>query len=144
MPTPIRVAVGVYGTDTIKFNISGAGVHTITPATTLPAITSPVTIDGYTQPGSAENTLENGDNAVLLIQLTGSPSVNGLVVEGGSSTIRGLVINGFGGVSLQRCGDHIALEQQRGRRLLHRGGPDGHDRASKCLFRRRFRRHRLR
>src|SRR5438045_3698892 len=66
------------GADTIVFNVPGAGVHTITPATTLPAITSPVTIDGYTQPGSAENTLETGDNAVLLIQLTGSSSsVNG-------------------------------------------------------------------
>ena len=32
------VAVGAYGTDTIKFNIPGAGVKTIAPTSTLPAI----------------------------------------------------------------------------------------------------------
>ena len=35
-------------------------------------ITDPVVIDGYTQPGSSPNTLANGDNAVLLIELDGS------------------------------------------------------------------------
>jgi len=98
------VAVGGYGTDTIKFNISGAGVKTITPAATLPAITDPLTIDGYTQPGSSVNTMVVGDNAILRIQLTGSSSVNGLVVTGGNSTIRGLVINGFGGVTFSDAG----------------------------------------
>src|SRR5216684_1061562 len=45
------VAVGAYGTsDTINFNISGAGVHTIALTAVLPAIVKPVTIDGYTQP----------------------------------------------------------------------------------------------
>ena len=98
------VAVGVYGTDTINFNISGAGVKTITPTSTLPAITDPLTIDGYTQPGTSVNTLAVGDNAVPLIQLTGSSLVNGLVITGGSSTIRGLVINGFGGASFTDAG----------------------------------------
>ena len=41
------------GLDTIAFNIPGAGVHTITPATPLDTITDPVTIDGYTQLGSS-------------------------------------------------------------------------------------------
>ena len=98
------VAVGAYGTDTIKFNISGAGVKTIAPTSTLPAITDPLTIDGYTQPGSSVNTMAVGDNAILLIQLTGSNLVNGLVFTGGSSTIRGLVINTFGGVTFQDAG----------------------------------------
>jgi hypothetical protein len=44
-------AVGAYGTnDTIDFNIPGAGVHTILEDT-LPTVTKPVTIDGYSQPG---------------------------------------------------------------------------------------------
>ena len=98
------VAVGVYGTDTINFNISGAGVKTIAPTSTLPSITDPLTIDGYTQPDTSVNTLAVGDNAVLLIQLTGSSLVNGLVITGGSSTIRGLVINGFGGASFTDAG----------------------------------------
>src|SRR5262249_52497269 len=58
--------------DTITFNIPGAGVHTIAPQlAALPTITDPVVIDGYTQPGASPNTLAGGDNAVLLIELTG-------------------------------------------------------------------------
>ena len=50
------VGVGAYGHDTIAFDIPGPGVHTIAPTSPLPIITDPVTIDGYTQPGSAPNT----------------------------------------------------------------------------------------
>src|SRR5213592_598074 len=57
------------GADTIAFNIPGTGVHTISPATELPAITDPVIIDGYSQPGSSANTLAVGDNAVLRIEI---------------------------------------------------------------------------
>src|SRR5262245_24303465 len=39
--------------DIINFNISGAGPHTITLLTPLPAITDPVVIDGYTQSGAS-------------------------------------------------------------------------------------------
>ncbi|HSP44709.1 MAG TPA: hypothetical protein VLO30_01825, partial [Chthoniobacterales bacterium] len=46
------------GLDTIAFNIPGTGVHTITPGFPgLPQITSPVILDGYTQPGASANTL---------------------------------------------------------------------------------------
>src|SRR5215204_7578533 len=48
------------GADTINFAIPGTGVKTIYVNSTglgaLPAITSPVTIDGYTQTGSHPNT----------------------------------------------------------------------------------------
>ncbi len=85
----------------IAFNIPGAGVRTITPATDLPTITNPVTIDGYTQPGSSPNTnpITQADNAVLRIELgagNGSGQViNGLIITAGGSTVRGLVINSF-------------------------------------------------
>jgi hypothetical protein len=90
------------GADTIAFNIPGGGVQTIAPATELPLITSPVTIDGYTQPGSTANTVAGGDNAVILIELNGSSagaSANGLTLGPGStgSIIKGLVINRFAG-----------------------------------------------
>ena len=49
-------ANGSPGLDTIAFNIPGAGVHTISPATALPFITDPVIVDGYTQPGASPNT----------------------------------------------------------------------------------------
>lgn len=92
---------GAPGLDSIAFNIPGAGLHTIAPATPLPAITEPIVINGLTQPGSSANTLSMGDDAVLTIELNGaalSTSVGGLQVEAGGSgsTIRGLVINRFG------------------------------------------------
>ena len=59
------------GLDTIAFNIPGAGIHAIAPATDLPAVTDPVLIDGYTQPGTTQNTAPFGTNAVLLIELDG-------------------------------------------------------------------------
>jgi hypothetical protein len=91
-------ANGNGGADLISFRIAGSGVHTIAPLSALPTITDPVTIDGYTQPGSSVNTLAVGNNAVLLIELDGrlaEEGTDGLVVTGGASTIRGLVINRF-------------------------------------------------
>lgn len=91
------VAVGAYGTsDTIAFNIPGAGPHTIlVGGTALPVIVRPVTIDGYTEPGSSVNTLDVGDDAVLNIVLQGTTSgIHGLEVSlaGSGSVIRGLVL----------------------------------------------------
>src|ERR1044072_1332076 len=88
------------GTDTITFNIPGSGVRTITPASSLPEIVDPVIIDGYTQPGSSPNAQIMGESSVLLIELDGTLSwpsngdggFSGLVITGGSSTVRGLVI----------------------------------------------------
>src|SRR5262249_43491112 len=86
------------GPDEIHFDIAGAGVHTIKPASALPTITDPVVIDGYTQSNTVPNTLSNADNAVLLIELNGSAAragVSGLTINAGNSVVRGLVINGF-------------------------------------------------
>src|SRR5258706_282069 len=90
------------GADTITFNIAGSGVHTIAPLAQLPFITSPVTIDGYSQPGSSMNSSATGTNAVLLIELSGANSANEMESEGlvllqtsSPSTIQGLVINEF-------------------------------------------------
>jgi hypothetical protein len=88
------------GTDTINFNIPGSGVHTISPAATLPTISGAVLIDGYTQPGNGgpnahPNTLAIGDDAVLLIQLDGPllDFVLRLLSSGSGSTVKGLVIS---------------------------------------------------
>lgn len=103
------------GADTIAFNIPGGGLQTIALTTELPAITSPVTIDGYTQPGSTANTVAGGDNAVLLIELDGTnagANANGLTLGPGSagSVIKGLVINRFpgNGILIQSDGNTIA------------------------------------
>ena len=85
------------GPDTITFNIVGSGVHTIAIATALPPVTSPVTIDGYTQPGATPNTqpIGQGLNTVLKIQVDGTATFNVacLTVSASDSTIRGLVVN---------------------------------------------------
>jgi hypothetical protein len=92
------------GTDTIAFNISDTGPHTIQPLSALPVITEPVVIDGYTQSGAQPNTLEHGDNAKLMIVLDGSQAgddplgftpVYGLEIDCGSTTVRGLVVANF-------------------------------------------------
>jgi len=92
-------ANGAAGADSIAFNIAGSGVHQIILATALPAISSPVTIDGYTQPGSSGNTQDTtqGLNTVLAIELDGS-SIGGasvcLDVTAADTTIRGLNVHG--------------------------------------------------
>src|SRR3954453_3270600 len=103
------------GSDTIAFNIPGAGVRIITPASKLPVITSPVIIDGYTQPGSSANTLAGGNNAKLLIELDGARAgnaANGLTFgpTAAGSVLRGLVINRFAGsgVLIESDGNIIA------------------------------------
>lgn len=90
---------GGVGLDTISFNIAGAPgtVHTIAPLAALPTITEPVIIDGYSQPGSTENTLATGTNAFLTIVLDGvSAGLSaGLNFTAGGSTVQGLVIHRF-------------------------------------------------
>ena len=93
--------------DLIEFAISGNGPHTISPASGLPDITDPVTIDGYTQGDSTkdttaddaiENTATRGTNAVLKIVLSGTSTETTpwrLLVSAPETTIRGLVINDF-------------------------------------------------
>jgi hypothetical protein len=96
----IQQANATSGADTINFDIPGSEVKTFHPNPVLPDITERLTIDGYTQPGASPNTLAQGTNAVLKIELDGSNLgfVEGLrVASGGSgSVIRGLVINRFG------------------------------------------------
>ena len=83
--------------DTIDFNIPGTGPFTIAPQSALPAITHPVLIDGYSQPGSSPTRWPIGENAVILIQLSGASAgfSDGLEIMASKSTVRGLAINGF-------------------------------------------------
>ena len=104
-------ANGNPGPDVISFNISGSGVHTISPTNQLPPLTDPVTIDGYTQPGASPNTLAVGSDAKLLIELSGAlaNSVYGLKLTGGNSTITGLIINRFNsrGIDIELKGGNV-------------------------------------
>lgn len=85
-PTPGPGAV------TIRFNIRGAGLHVIRPRSPLPAVSGGgVTIDASSQPGY---------RGTPLVQLDGSLAGNqadGLTLLVGGNTVRGLMINRFGG-----------------------------------------------
>lgn len=96
------------GPDTISFNLPVGQVSTIVPDTSLPALTEAVTIDGYTQPGANPNTLGNGNDAVLLIELDGTVAGgNGLNIAESDCVVRGLVINRFIGPGISVNGGAI-------------------------------------
>jgi hypothetical protein len=99
-------ANGFNDSDTIEFNIPGAGPRVIAPTSTLPTIqTRNITIDGYTQPGSSPNTrtpAQGGLDTQLRIVLSaqnGIGSGDGLSFGNqgqlGTRTLRGLAIVGF-------------------------------------------------
>ena len=81
--------------DTIAFAIPGGGVQTISPATALPTVTDPVVIDGTTQPGF------NGSPLIELAGTSLGAFDYGLIISAGGSTVRGLVVNRFGGGGIQ-------------------------------------------
>ena len=84
-------ANGSGGPDEIHFNIPGRGVQVISPTSVLPDIFDPVIIDGYTQPGAQPNTLAQGTNAVLLIEIKGDGAgfAPGLTFHTSDSIVRG-------------------------------------------------------
>jgi hypothetical protein len=91
--------------DVIEFNIPGAGVHTISPATPLPNVTRPVTIDGASEPGYT---------TTPLIELNGmgaGSSASGLRVVGtaNGTVIRALAVNRFArrGIVLLSDGNRV-------------------------------------
>jgi hypothetical protein len=79
----------------ISFNLPGAGPHKIAPLTPLPSPNSDVVIDGYTQPGSRPNTLAQGTDALLMIELSGENTTGSALdwFGSGSVTVSGLCIN---------------------------------------------------
>jgi CSLREA domain-containing protein len=82
--------------DLIHFAIAGAGLHTITLASQLPDITDIVTVDGYTQAGSSVNTKQVGDDAKLMIEVSGAnlcSCVPMLRIAASGTWVRGLVID---------------------------------------------------
>ncbi len=102
------------GSNTISFDIPGTGVQVIQPDSQLPAVTVPVVIDGYTQPGSAPNSATQGDNATPMIVLDGSMISDnalrtGLQIKADDSTVRGMVIDNFdaAGVLLDGSNNHL-------------------------------------
>ncbi len=99
----INAANANMGLDTIAFDITGTGPHSIAPTSPLPTITDPVIIDGATEPDFA---------GTPVIELNGSGagvSANGLHITAGGSTLRSLAVNRFGidGIVLATNGDNL-------------------------------------
>jgi hypothetical protein len=110
----ITAANNTAGADQISFNIpaSDPGCHdvtftqggttftqhicTINPATQLPRITDPMTIDGSTQPGFSDHNLPQIElNGAGTVGVPNASFATGLLVTAGSSSIIALTINRF-------------------------------------------------
>ena len=98
--------------DEIHFNLPGTGPFTIQLSGPLPAITDPVIIDGYTQPGASKNTLAVGSNAVLKIVLDGAnagANAAGLTIQASNSKVCGLIIQNFSGDGITINGSNFTV-----------------------------------
>jgi hypothetical protein len=95
------------GLDTITFAIGASGSQqTLLLLSSLPTVTGPVEIDGWSQGGA-------GYAGPPLIEINGSAlanwnTVEGLTLAGGGSTVRGLALNYFNaGLELQTAGGNV-------------------------------------
>lgn len=95
----ITAANATAALDTINFAITVPirGEILIAPATALPTITQPLTINGYSQSGTRVNDHPEASNAILRIRLDGAAVDNsdGLRVCAPNVTIRGLAVTRF-------------------------------------------------
>jgi hypothetical protein len=101
-----NAAVGA--TNTIDFDIPGPGVQTIFPLSDLPAISGPVLIDGFSQPGYAGTPLIelNGDQSSSFSYGYGygPGTLDGLTITGSGVTVRGLDIDSFEEAGIELTG----------------------------------------
>ncbi len=96
--TAITAANGSSNPTTITFNIAGGCTtpQVVELLSAMPDITSDVTIDGYTQPGSAPNTTAPGYNGKICIIFDGFTQSYGLHTTGsGRLTVRGIDFERF-------------------------------------------------
>jgi uncharacterized repeat protein (TIGR01451 family)/CSLREA domain-containing protein len=91
----IAAANGLGGADTIDFAIAGAGPHTITLTSLLPAVTGTTDINGYSQPLATANSDATATNADLRIVLDVAGLARGLDLSAASSRVRGLVLQDY-------------------------------------------------
>jgi hypothetical protein len=117
----INQANAHFGMDTIYFNINTTNPYTITLSSTkLPFISSPVLIDGYSQPGAEPATATSP--AVIKVRVDGNvhtgQSPFHFIPGSENSTIRGLsitrdnvgvVVQNVGGIRIQ--GNYLGLTQ---------------------------------
>jgi hypothetical protein len=83
---------------TIQFNIATACPAQIKLASPLPHVTSPIIIDGYTQPGSSVNTdpLASNANVCIVLKPVSGTLTNAMQVPAAGSASASLVVRGLG------------------------------------------------
>jgi trimeric autotransporter adhesin len=91
--------------------LTGTSEILIQPTAQLPDITKTVTIDGYSQPGTAVNIDPEVSNAILRVRISNPNTINvGLRVCANDSILRGLSVTRFS-TSIQGCpGVRFAVE----------------------------------
>ena len=98
-------------TKTIEFNIPGTCPRLISPETPLPPLTEPVSILGYTQPGSNRNSDATAFNGTLCVALAGGGILDSglhlLTGVGETMSVEGLAFNGFTLHGVKVSGDGI-------------------------------------
>ncbi|HEV3251842.1 MAG TPA: T9SS type A sorting domain-containing protein [Puia sp.] len=87
-----QVNTGLF--NVINFTIPGGAPHTISLASNLPTVTSPVTIDGYSQLGSTQGTI--GARTITVEINGGNVASIGLDINTSNVTIDGLAIYNVG------------------------------------------------
>jgi hypothetical protein len=109
--------------DTIKFDIPGAGAHKITLVSDLPALTQPVTIRGYSQPGAIKAT--STSPAEPAIEIDAGSAYRGLDIGGSGIEVRGLAIHSAEGDNVfvegqdnVIAGNHIGTDRVGGEAVL--------------------------
>jgi hypothetical protein len=120
----INQANSIPGLDIINFEIPGDGPHTITLVDqALPVITSPVIIDGqsqpgYNKPGFITKPIIELNGSLVKQPASGAATINGLDLgnnlggaeDSSGSTIQGLVIKGFGKAGNSGGGNGILVQ----------------------------------
>ncbi|PWN07178.1 Ig-like domain-containing protein, partial [Rhodohalobacter mucosus] len=95
---------------TIQFNIPGDPPYSIAPNSPLPTLNKPVTINGTSQPGYFDGSLE--PTPVIEINGTNAGTASGLELNGGNSNVLALVINNFSGngIEIQQNGGNSIVD----------------------------------
>ena len=92
----------------VLFKIPGTGPFKINLLSPLPAITHPTVINGYNQAGARPNSLAQGENAIIMIELAGKGGGEGLLITAGGSTVEGLAFEHFQfGIHVESAGGNI-------------------------------------
>ena len=106
----LTIASSTTQTDSILFAIPGSGPHVISVTSPLPAITSPITIDGTSEPDFAGSPVVGIDGSAA------GATADGLKLENSGSTVQGLAIYNFGrdGIELNGGGNHTISQNWLG------------------------------